>query len=96
MGGPRKILKTMAGFKKRRPARKNFVFSIDFVIQNKIRNAAGDRVVRIHDLEGHLDIVWKSSIRDDKITWRISTASLPAGVAELVDARDLKFSRKKN
>jgi hypothetical protein len=86
----------MAGFEKRMHVRKHFEFSIDFVVQHKIRNAPRDRVVRIHDLEGHLDIVWKSDSRDDKIAWRISTDSLPAGVAELGDARDLKSSRKKN
>ena len=76
---------------KRMHARKNFVFSLGFVMRNKIRNAARDRVVRIHDLDGHLDIVWKFDSRDDNIIWGISTVSLPAGVAELVDARDLKF-----
>jgi hypothetical protein len=37
--------------------RVNSLFSIDFVMQNKTRNAAHDRGIRIHDLDRHLDIV---------------------------------------
>jgi len=37
--------------------RVNSLFSMDFVTQNKTRNAARDREVRIHDLDRHLDIV---------------------------------------
>ena len=51
----------MAGFEKRMNVRKHFVFSIDFVVQYKIRYAPRERMFRIHDVHRHL--------MDDKITW---------------------------
>jgi hypothetical protein len=41
--------------------RVNSLFFIDFVMQNKTRNAARDRGIRIYDLDRHLDRVERRS-----------------------------------
>jgi hypothetical protein len=41
------------------------------------------------------ELAWKDEIRDDKIRPLVPLAFILAGVAEWVDARDLKFSGKK-